>query len=678
MKNEPLLIEKYSQQIVNAAQEGIWILNVDSNIVSVNNKLSIMLGYSVEEMLGSSCYDFMDSLAIPDAKQIIQLNQQGMKEQFDFRFCCKDGSELWAIVNASPLVNQNEQNKYILWVLTNITGRKRAEEQIRFSEAIMAEAQKLAHFGSWELDLGTGKMTWSKETFRIFGFDHHQLEPTTAQILQVIHPEEQEIFQATRKQALKKGVYYELDYRIILTDGSIKHLHERGQPIVAANGHVIKMFGTYLDMTSRKQAESALQESQRLLQSALDALSSDILILDETGQILSINAGWRRFVQTSNLNLPKDGIGMNYLEICGRLENCQLLSDQCVEKNQCIKMGIYEVMKGQRDQFYLEYPCQHFMTPYGLISPREEKSFDNKQSWFAMRITRFEHDKMVKFVVTHEDITTRIQAEEILCQQKELLTRQLEEKTAQLSAAYLELARTTRLKDEFLASVSHELRTPLTAILGQSEIMQEQLYGSLNAQQLKSLHTIESSGRHLLSLINDILDVSKMEAGKLEIKFNMIVIEELCQASLRLIKQSAKKKQIKIVTHFDTMVSVIQADSRRLKQILVNLLSNAVKFTPEDGQIGLEVVGDTAQQVVRFTVWDTGIGISPEGMEQIFQPFIQLDAKLSRKYEGTGLGLTLVRRLTELHGGTVTVESEVGKGSHFTVSLPLVTSFDSI
>jgi PAS domain S-box-containing protein len=255
-------------------------------------------------------------------------------------------------------------------------------------------------------------------------------------------------------------------------------------------------------------------------------------------------------------------------------------------------------------------------------------------------------------------------------QERASLAQRVAERTADLSAANAELSRTSRIKDEFLANMSHELRTPLNAILGMSEALQEQVYGPLNEKQLKSLRSIEESGYHLLSLINDILDVSKIEAGKLKLEVGPVSVESVCQASLGLIKQDAHKKQLKISSSFDNAVTIIQADKRRLKQILVNLLSNAVKFTPEGGAIGLEVVGDAEGEAVHFTVWDTGIGILEEDMGRLFQPFVQLDSSLSRRYAGTGLGLSLVYRLADMHGGSVSLESEVGKGSRFTVSLP--------
>ena len=273
-----------------------------------------------------------------------------------------------------------------------------------------------------------------------------------------------------------------------------------------------------------------------------------------------------------------------------------------------------------------------------------------------------------------QEIAERKRIEKTLEGERALLARRVEERTADLQAANVELARAARMKDEFLASMSHELRTPLNAVLGMSEALQEEVYGPLNQKQLGSLHSIEESGRHLLALINDILDLSKVEAGKLELEITPLSVESICQASLRLIRKNAHKKRLAVTSSFDSAVEMIWADERRLKQILVNLLSNAVKFTPEGGQIGLEVVADPVEDgapgVVRITVWDTGIGISPQDMSRLFRPFVQLDSSLSREYAGTGLGLSLVYRMVELHGGSVSVASEVDRGSRFTVSLP--------
>lgn len=268
------------------------------------------------------------------------------------------------------------------------------------------------------------------------------------------------------------------------------------------------------------------------------------------------------------------------------------------------------------------------------------------------------------------DVTAWRHAELALQVERDLLAQRVAERTAELHRANAELLRAARTKDEFLANMSHELRTPLNSILALSESLLEELYGPLREQQQKAIRAIEESGRHLLALINDVLDLAKIEANRIELVKEVVAASDVCEASVALIKEQATKKQIQLSVQLDDPHARFVADPRRLKQILVNLLSNAVKFTPADGAVSLQVTTDTAQGTIAFTVSDTGIGIAEEDLPRLFQPFVQLDSGLSRQHEGTGLGLVLVRRLTEMHGGRVEVKSTPGAGSIFTVTLP--------
>jgi CheY-like chemotaxis protein/two-component sensor histidine kinase len=205
-----------------------------------------------------------------------------------------------------------------------------------------------------------------------------------------------------------------------------------------------------------------------------------------------------------------------------------------------------------------------------------------------------------------------------------------------------------------------------------SESLEEQIAGPLNEKQLKYIRTINESGKHLLELINDILDLSKIEAGRLELNVSQISVSLLCQASMRMIKEQAQKKNQQVSLKIDPEVKFIMGDERRLKQALVNLLSNAVKFTPNDHEVGVEVKGNIRNQTVTFTVWDEGIGMTPDELKLIFKPFVQLDSGLAREFSGTGLGLVLVAQMIRLHGGSVSVESKQGEGSRFSMTLPWV------
>jgi signal transduction histidine kinase len=242
------------------------------------------------------------------------------------------------------------------------------------------------------------------------------------------------------------------------------------------------------------------------------------------------------------------------------------------------------------------------------------------------------------------------------------LFREIQAKGRELEAA-------NRHKSEFLANVSHELRTPLNAIIGFSEVLQERLFGELNEKQAEYTDDILSSGRHLLSLINDILDLSKIEAGRMDLEVTRFHLPDTIENALLLVRERASRHGIKLDRVIDDRLGDFTGDERKVKQILVNLLTNAVKFTPEGGQIKVEAsLGDRA---VIVSVTDTGIGIAKEDQEAIFEEFRQAKGDYAQKREGTGLGLTLTKRFVEMHGGKIWVDSEPGKGSTFTFTLPL-------
>ncbi len=252
--------------------------------------------------------------------------------------------------------------------------------------------------------------------------------------------------------------------------------------------------------------------------------------------------------------------------------------------------------------------------------------------------------------------------------------RQLRTQVADLQVANAHLAATLHARDAFLATMSHELRTPLSSILGLTEILQDSIYGPIVPRQHGALTTISANGEHLLSLINDLLDLAKIEAGQEQMSVAAIQPADLIVASLDLVRPLALARHVHLVASTSWDLPLIQVDARRFKQILVNLLSNAIKFTSGGNNAGIEAHADLAHGTVVFEVWDSGIGIPESQLPRLFQPFVQLsDGVLARDEGGTGLGLALVARLVEMHGGGVTLRSEVGVGSRFTVELPIVT-----
>ncbi|MCC7210560.1 MAG: hypothetical protein IT451_01795 [Candidatus Brocadia sp.] len=249
------------------------------------------------------------------------------------------------------------------------------------------------------------------------------------------------------------------------------------------------------------------------------------------------------------------------------------------------------------------------------------------------------------------------------------LEKKVEERTKELRQANIALEKANRLKSEFLATMSHELRTPLNAIIGFAEVLRDEVIGPLNGDQKGCLDDIHSSGQHLLSMINNILDFTKIEAGKFELKYEEFSLETVIAEVLHAISEFSDKKGISIHTHIHANIPHIVADKIKFKQIMFNLLSNAVKFTAKNGTITINV--KLVEQSVQIGVSDTGIGIKSEDIDKLFKPFFQLDSSYSRRYEGTGLGLVLTKHLVELHGGKIWVESDYGKGSTFTFTLPV-------
>ncbi len=241
------------------------------------------------------------------------------------------------------------------------------------------------------------------------------------------------------------------------------------------------------------------------------------------------------------------------------------------------------------------------------------------------------------------------------------LFRELEEKSRELEAA-------SRHKSEFLANMSHELRTPLNAIIGFSEVLQEQMFGELNQKQIEYARDINSSGQHLLSLINDILDLSKIEAGHMELSLADFDLPTAIENAATLVRERATRHGVGLEVEVDNGLGRFCADERKFKQILLNLLSNAVKFTPEGGQVRLRA--DQVKDELLVSVTDSGVGISLDDQELIFEEFRQVATKDRSKPEGTGLGLALAKQFVEMHGGRISVRSEVGKGSTFAFTFP--------
>lgn len=530
---------------------------------------------------------------------------------------------------------------------------KQLKQSLQESEEKFRLAFDYANIGMCLVDLQGNLLQVNAKMTEIFGYSQTELETMTVNDLSL--PEDKQvsitfikgaIAQVQENTVFEKRYYHKIGYIIYAEVSSSLVKDSQGNPLYFIS-HV-------RDITQRKHYEEELKQSRDTIAKINTELEERVI--QRTAELQKRERLLRYYFDQPLIGMAMTSIDKKWLDVNDRL--CEILGYSLQELQSITWEEITypddleidlekfnQVLAGKIDAYLID---KRFIHKNGNII------YTN----LAVQCHRKTDGSLDFFVVFLKDISERKEAE--------LRLKQLNQ----------ELIKANRLKDEFLAMMSHELRTPLNAILGMTEILQEEIYGEINTQQEKSLETIEISGKHLLSLINDILDVAKIEAGKVTFNLQNVAVNSLCESSLTLINPLAQKKQIqlKMVLPFD--LPKINVDENRIRQVLLNLLNNAVKFTPDYGQITLEVIypslsADQSSNHLRFAVKDTGIGIASEDKEKLFKPFVQIDGALSRQYEGTGLGLVLVKKIVELHGGKVEISSEVGVGSCFTVDLPI-------
>lgn len=406
----------------------------------------------------------------------------------------------------------------------------------------------------------------------------------------------------------------------------------------------------------------AISETKTYLKNVLDN-SADIIITTNTdGRIVEFNSGASRV------------LGYSKEEIIGK-------KAEDLWVNPGARHDILKIL--EKEGYVSNYETQ-LITKKGQVIDVS----------LTLSLIKNGNGKILGTVGISKDITEKKRLERAIEERNlelQELNEKLEEKvierTKDLEKANRELERSNRLKSQFIATMSHELRTPLNSILGFSELLMDEAFGALTDKQKRYVNNIYNSGSHLLQLINNILDIAKIESGKMELHYEAFSVRQAISEVETIIRPLADKKRQMLITNIGEGVSLIKADKVKFKQILYNLLSNAVKFTPEGGDIFLDadVIGGEGsayfvkgsnicyrnESCLKISVTDTGIGIKKEDQERVFYEFEQVDSSFSRRYEGTGLGLALTKRLVELHGGEIFVESEEGKGSKFTVVIPL-------
>ncbi|WP_421658757.1 response regulator [Leptothermofonsia sp. ETS-13] len=530
--------------------------------------------------------------------------------------------------------------------------RKQAEATLRQQEELLRVALNAAKMGAWDWNIVTGEEKWSEQVAAIFGVDSDSFVPNYEEFIKRVHPNDREKLEQAQAQTLKQGTEYNVEYRVIWDDGSIHWVNSRGNVVRDADGNPILMSGITLDISDRKRAELALKQAEEKYRSIFENAADGIFQTTAEGRCISANPALARIY---GYDSPEELIAT----LSNRIAN-----------------QIY-VDPERRAEFI------HLISEYGFINDFESQVYrrDGSIIWISenARAVRDDDGNLLYYEGIVKDISDRKQAAEELFKAKEAA-----------EAA-------SRAKSQFLANMSHELRTPLNAIIGYSEMLQEDSLDMGYEDIIPDLEKIHGAGKHLLGLINDILDISKIEAGKMDLYLERFSITDMIDEVRATIQPMVEKNGNILVIQNLIDQETMYADLTKVRQTLLNLLSNASKFT-ENGIITLTI--KTKQEpgaiekeeerekepgvdselktqhsplpsFITFTVSDTGIGMTEDQLSRLFQAFTQADASTTRKYGGTGLGLVISRRFCQMMGGDISVESELGKGSTFTMQLPI-------
>ena len=612
------LLEQF-KNLYDFAPVGYLTLAKNGTISQSNLAAAGLLGCVRGELIGQRLALFVSSESHVVFSGFFQrIFTSENKESSEVALLKKDGKRIWVQMQGIG----GEQNGTCRITATDITIRKKAEEDSERLAAIVASSDD-AIIGKTLEGIVT---SWNLGAEKLYGYSAS--EAIGRSILFLAPPElPYEITEILSH--IKSGEVVEhLETQQVRKDGNLLDVSITVSPVLDANGVVIGASNISRDITDRKLAEQELRKLGRIVEQS----PSIIMITNKNGDIEYVN--------------PK------FTEVTG------YTFEESINRNSRFLKSGYTT-------------AQEYKKLWDTITAGGEwqGEFHNRKKdgglyWEAARILPLWNDQneITHYLAVKENITERRQAEDRVRQLNADLEERVEERT-------IELVHANHAKDEFLANMSHELRTPLNAILGLSEILLEGIRGPMAGRQIQAIEIIQSSGEHLLSLINDILDVSKIEAGKFDIHPELVPVNDICQSSLSFIKEMAHKKSITVEYSPFPVTPLLFADSRRLKQILVNLLTNAVKFTPEHGSVKLELDAAAESGFMRFSVQDTGIGIAQENLQRIFNPFEQLDGGLSRQNQGTGLGLTLVKQLVDMHNGSLEVQSQPGIGSRFSFIL---------
>ncbi|MEN7548082.1 PAS domain S-box protein [Rapidithrix thailandica] len=628
MINSNLVFEKQLKQnahlfrlFLDTLTDAILLVDQSGKIVQLNRQTILMFGYESKKELIGKAVEILLPNQFKNAHQTHRsiffedAESQSLSNLFGKR---KDSTTFPVEVNLAPL--PLEKNTIFSVCIQDLSKYREAEEKLHQVTERLMLATQAANIGIWDWDIINNVLVWDNAMYALYGISENQFTGVYEAWEAGLHPEDKERSREEVQEALLEGKEFNTEFRVVWPDTSVHYIKAIAKIYYDTQGNAVRMVGTNWDITPLKIADKQIVENANRNKVFVEQAPSAIAMFDKQMRYLTISKQWLKDYQLKEENI----IGRSHYEVFpGTKEELKAIYQECLQ---------------------------------GAVNRRDEDGFeraDGSIQWIKWEIRPWYNldNQIGGILMFTEDISTRKQTEAELRRAKQLAED------------------ANKAKSEFLTNMSHEIRTPMNAILGFSEV----LYNTISDPIAKGhLETILTSGNTLLNLINDLLDLSKIESGRVEINPEAVNLPQLINDLQQLFATETAKKSlylnIKVPMGFPQSLMM---DKVRLKQILINLIGNAIKFTDAGGvTVQLALENFNRKQLlygISIQVKDTGIGISPEYHKKIFESFWQVRTVLTKKNKGTGLGLAITKRLVELMGGNIHLQSALGRGCSFTL-----------
>ena len=694
---------KFQSMLLDQIRDVVTATDLEGRITYVNKAEVNSMKMSKDELIGKKVEVYgEDPLEGATQKEIVENTLKYGEWRGEVVNFNKYGDRIYFDVRTTLLKDDNGDPIGLLGISTDITEMKRTEHQLNKTKNMLTLAQNIAHLGSWEHNLRTGDTIWSEEFFRICGYKPHSLIPDIDTILKTIHPGDRKDASDAFEGALNQGEMYSLEHRIVRPDGEIRYVLSQGEVILDEKNEPEVLIGSFLDTTERKKAEIALESKLFALTepnvSIKDIKLTDIIGIDVLQEIQdkfaeSFDVPVVIYDRNGNYITKKS----NYSDFCDYVqtsesgtENCRLfdqglihklkdnpvptITKNCSIKNMItgtvpiIVEGIHLANIGCGQMIDMDFDLEEVKRYAKEIGLDEDKLKEMTKDLRKVDYDKF--DKIVEFLfVIAKQISDfgyqNLQQARFIAEQKKYEKELMEAKNRAEAS--------DRLKTAFLANMSHEIRTPMNGIIGFSQLLKSEDVSGEEISEYANI--INTNANQLLKLINDVIDLSKIESGELTVNSNYINIDSLLEKVYNTFIPEAKKNNVElnIIKPSDLTDTKIHADEVKIIQVLNNLISNALKFT-EEGEIsfGYEI----KEKFVIFKVSDTGVGIPENELEKIFKRFYQVEDYIKKTKSGAGLGLSISKALAEMMGGSLWAESEPGTGSTFYFKISLSQGFE--